>query len=175
VHAILRGQSGLCGDFSGSSFFVKVVCYLPQFSPTRRHSAVKSNDDTIASFRCRRGRHANVSDVLVRYVFHTDLQSAPLVACRRGPSVNAGAGLRLGELRCWGRRAWPLAARQILPQGNSRRLTSVRVSKTNPEPWSRCVAQETILRRNGAKDNRKIPWYLLLCGPSPKRSTRRGC
>jgi len=24
----------------------------------------------------------------------------------------AGAGLRLGELRCWGRRAWPLAARQ---------------------------------------------------------------
>jgi len=80
----------------------------------------------------------------------------------------AGAGLRLGELRCWGRRAWPLAAR--------RKFASTKFAPLNWNPGSRCVAQENILRRNEAKDNRKIP---LVRSPlrDARRSVRprRGC
>src|SRR6266853_4165514 len=36
---------------------------------------------------------------------------------------------------------------------------------THVNPGSRCIATDNILRRNEAKDNRKIPWSVLPFGP----------
>src|SRR6266852_1002391 len=36
---------------------------------------------------------------------------------------------------------------------------------THVNPGSRCIATDNILRRNEAKDNRKIPWSVLTFGP----------
>jgi len=96
----------------------------------------------------------------------------------------AGAGLRLSEY-VLGRRAWsvlflksggmnaatrasrktaglkPDTARllcHLVRGGNSRQR------KGAVQLMLRCTVQETILRRSEAKDNRKIPWSVLLYG-----------
>jgi len=88
----------------------------------------------------------------------------------------AGAGRRLGELRCWGRRAWPLCYGENLPQRNLRRWTYVRVCKTSPETLGPAASLQKIFcgvtRRRTIE---KYPWSVLLCGQFAEASYPRGC
>src|SRR4029077_15431603 len=110
------GQSGLRGNFTGNFFFVKIGGggAIRNLSPTRSHTrGEEQRRHQLRLSGAAVADNANVANVLGEIRLHTDLPICAACGVQaRSVLAMAGAGLRLGELRCWGRRAWPLASRR---------------------------------------------------------------
>src|SRR5262249_1492163 len=133
-------------------FFVKICSggTFRNFSPARSHARGEEQRRHQLRFSGAAVTYnANVSDVLGVIDFHTDLpfcaatgeqvRSVPdrgnpgFVSTASTPSgsvgtapetlnPDSGAGLRLDEFSCWGRRAWPLYSPQAAEESSKKRF-----------------------------------------------------